>query len=193
MSIRYMYFKRIFDLTLSFIALIAMLPILVIIALIILVMDGYPIIHLSDRIGFNGKLFKMPKFRTMKLNTPISASDLLVNPSVYVTHLGSFLRRTSLDELPQLWSILIGDMSIVGPRPALYNQYSLLIMRNEFGIDQIKPGLTGMAQISGRDNLSDVVKVQYDAKYFKEMSLYLDLKIIGLTIYKVFFDKNISH
>lgn len=193
MKLKYLYLKRVFDVILSAIALMALSPIILIIAFIIAVFDGLPIIYWSERIGVNGKIFLMPKFRSMKPETPEVATDLLHSPDAHMTSFGPFLRKTSLDELPQLWSILIGDMSFVGPRPALFNQTKLIALRKDARIDQLRPGLTGLAQISGRDELSDEVKVQFDEKYLKNASFYWDLKIIALTFIQVLFGKNVAH
>ena len=193
MKIRYLYIKRGFDLALSTIALILLSPLLLFIASIMVVIDGLPIIHWSQRVGINGHVFKMPKFRTMKTMTPVVASDQLKNPISYITRVGGFLRKTSIDELPQLWSILVGDMSIVGPRPALINQAKLNKLRDETRITTLKPGLTGLAQINGRDKLTDEHKVYFDEMYLKNISFYLDLKIIFLTFLQVIFGKNVSH
>ncbi|MBU3607787.1 sugar transferase [Polynucleobacter nymphae] len=193
MKLKYLYLKRVFDVILSAIALMALSPIILIIAFIIAVFDGLPILYWSDRSGVNGKIFQMPKFRSMKPDTPVVATDLLQSPDAHMTPFGPFLRKTSLDELPQLWSILIGDMSFVGPRPALFNQTKLIALRKDARIDQLRPGLTGLAQISGRDELSDEVKVQFDEKYLKNISFDLDLKIIALTFIQVLFGKNVAH
>jgi O-antigen biosynthesis protein WbqP len=193
MKLKYLYLKRVFDVILSAIALMALSPIILIIAFIIVVFDGLPILYWSDRSGVNGKIFQMPKFRSMKPETPAVATDLLQSPDDHMTLFGPFLRKASLDELPQLWSILIGDMSFVGPRPALFNQTKLIALRKDARIDQLRPGLTGLAQISGRDELSDEVKVQFDEKYLKNASFYWDLKIIALTFIQVLFGKNVAH
>ena len=193
MKLGYLYLKRILDVTLSAIALVILSPILLIISCIIAAIDGLPIIYWSDRIGVNGKIFKMPKLRTMKPGTPVLATDLLQSPEAHMTWFGPFLRKTSLDELPQLWSILIGDMSFVGPRPALFNQTKLIALRKNIRIDELRPGLTGLAQINGRDELSDELKAQFDEQYLKNISFNLDLKIIALTFIQVLFGKNVSH
>ena len=142
-------------------------------------------IYWSKRVGKKNKIFLMPKFRTMKENTPEFATDLLKNPDDYITKIGKFLRKTSLDELPQLWNILIGDMTFVGPRPALFNQYDLIKMRSYKGIHYLKPGLTGWAQINGRDNIPNEIKVNYDFEYLEKASFYFDIKIILFTFFKV--------
>ena len=193
MKFGYLEFKRVFDVTLSGILLALLSPLILIITLIILIFDGFPIIYWSDRIGIKSSIFKMPKYRTMKRETPAVATNLLRNPDSYMTNMGPILRKTSLDELPQLWSIFIGDMSFVGPRPALFNQVELISARKRMGIDQLKPGLTGLAQVNGRDELTDDVKVQFDAQYLKNISINLDLKIILMTFTQVIFGKNVSH
>jgi O-antigen biosynthesis protein WbqP len=189
----YLEFKRVFDVILSGILLALLSPLILIITLIILIFDGFPIIYWSDRIGVKSGIFKMPKYRTMKRETPAVATNLLRNPDSYMANMGPILRRTSLDELPQLWSIFIGDMSFVGPRPALFNQVELISARKRMGVDQLKPGLTGLAQVNGRDELTDDIKVQFDAQYLKNISFNLDLKIILMTFTQVILGKNVSH
>ena len=193
MALKYLHFKRVFDVLISGTALIVLSPLMLIIACINLGLNGFPIIYWSKRIGCNSEIFQMPKFRTMKPEAPTVATDLLKSPDAYLTHMGAFLRKTSLDELPQLWSIFIGDMSFVGPRPALFNQTKLILIRKDLGIDQLKPGLTGLAQVNGRDDLTDIIKVHFDQIYLKNLSFYLDLKIIGLTFIQVLLGKNVSH
>lgn len=193
MSLRYSNLKRAFDMALSIIMLMALSPLIITICCIIAVFDGFPIIYWSDRVGVNSKTFQMPKFRTMRRETPVVATNLLQNPGAHMTRFGPLLRRTSLDELPQLWSILIGDMSFVGPRPALFNQNNLIALRKNARLDDLRPGLTGLAQINGRDELDDGDKVQFDEKYLKNISFHLDLKIIALTFIRTIFSKNISH
>jgi O-antigen biosynthesis protein WbqP len=153
----------------------------------------FQLIHWSRRIGVNGIEFLMPKIRTMKIGAPNVASDLLKNPNFHLTKIGSLLRKYSLDEIPQIWSILKGDMSFVGPRPALYNQYELIKLRKINGIDRLLPGLTGWAQINGRDSLSLVEKVNYEKEYLDKNSFIFDLKIIYLTVKLTVSKKNISH
>lgn len=193
MSLRYSNLKRAFDMALSIITLMALSPLIITICCIIAVIDGFPIIYWSDRVGVNSKIFQMPKFRTMRRETPVVATNLLQSPGAHMTRSGPWLRRTSLDELPQLWSILIGDMSFVGPRPALFNQNNLIALRKKARIDNLRPGLTGLAQINGRDDLDDGDKVQFDEKYLKNISFHLDLRIIALTFIQTIFSKNISH
>ena len=185
--------KRAFDLTLAiFLSLSLLIPIILISILIKLSSPG-PVIYWSERIGINNENFFMPKFRSMKIKTPEVATHLLKNPNSWITPIGSFLRRTSLDEIPQLWSILIGHMSFVGPRPALFNQEDLKLMRTIDNIHLIKPGVTGLAQIKGRDELPLKEKVKLDKEYLDKQSLYLDLKIILVTLKKIIIKDGISH
>jgi O-antigen biosynthesis protein WbqP len=185
--------KRAFDLFLvSILTLILFAPFLIISFLIKFTSPG-PIFFCSDRIGKNNALFKMPKFRTMYLNTPTIATHLLKDPSLYLTPIGSFLRKTSLDEIPQLWSILVGDMSFIGPRPALFNQYDLIDLRTSKGVHHLTPGLTGWAQVNGRDDLSIAKKVKFDTEYLKKKSLIFDLKILYLTFIKIIQREGIRH
>ena len=167
-------------------------PVLCISALIRFTSAG-PICYWSNRIGKEGKIFSMPKFRSMQIGTPEVATHLLLNPDAYLTPIGSFLRRSSLDELPQLWSILKGDMSFVGPRPALFNQDDLIALRSRQGVDKILPGLTGWAQVNGRDELSIEDKVALDVYYLENQSFWLDIKILWLTMIKVFRREGVSH
>ncbi|APC05352.1 UDP-phosphate galactose phosphotransferase [Polynucleobacter asymbioticus] len=185
--------KKLFDLSLTF-ALGAILfpPIIIIIILVKLTSRG-PIIYWSDRIGINNKVFRMPKFRTMQIDAPNVATHLLENPKQYLTPVGGFLRKTSLDELPQLASILVGDMSFVGPRPALFNQDDLIELRNQYGVNKLVPGLTGWAQVNGRDELPIPVKVQYEVEYLQKQSFWFDMKILGLTFLKVVRRDGVSH
>ncbi len=163
------------------------------IAILVKVTSKGPVLYWSDRIGTDNKIFKMPKFRTMKINTPAVATHLLSNPKQYLTRVGKFLRRSSLDELPQLLSILKGDMSFVGPRPALFNQDDLIQLRTKKGIHKLTPGLTGWAQINGRDELPIPVKVEFDEYYMKHRSFLFDLKILWLTLLKVLRKEGITH
>ena len=185
--------KRAFDLILSCVLILLFaLPLLLIWALVRISVKG-PALYWSDRVGVRNNLFRMPKFRSMIINTPSLATHLLGNPDKFLTPIGSFLRKTSLDELPQLWSILIGNMSFVGPRPALYNQNDLILLRAELGVDQLLPGLTGWAQINGRDELSIEEKVKLDVEYLKRKSFWFDFKILWLTALKVSRCDGISH
>lgn len=185
--------KRVFDVCLALLALsLLLLPIFVGALLVRLTSVG-PILYWSDRVGRFNQLFKMPKFRTMRVDTPAVASHLLANPAQFLTPVGSFLRKSSLDELPQLWSIIRGDMSFVGPRPALFNQYDLVALRKQYGVDHLVPGLTGWAQINGRDKLPISEKVKLDVTYLHEQSFFLDIKIIFLTFVKVLLRDGIHH
>ena len=185
--------KRLFDLTLALIAsCILFLPIIITAILIKLTSKG-PALYWSDRVGKNNQIFKMPKFRSMKMDTPAVATHLLKDPKSVLTPIGNFLRKSSLDELPQLWSILKGDMSFVGPRPALFNQEDLIALRTEKGVDRLVPGLTGWAQINGRDELPIPQKVELDIDYIQQQSLWFDMKIIWLTCVKVVKKDGISH
>jgi O-antigen biosynthesis protein WbqP len=185
--------KRVFDLLLAFFsAAILLLPFLVVWLAVRVTSEG-DALYWSDRVGRNNKLFKMPKFRSMRINTPAVATHLLDNPAQYLTPIGSFLRKSSLDELPQLWSIIKGNMSFVGPRPALFNQEDLITLRKNYGVDQLLPGLTGWAQINGRDELPIPQKVEFDVYYLNNQSLWLDIKIILLTFVKVLRKEGIKH
>ncbi len=152
-----------------------------------------PILYWSERVGRNNKLFKMPKFRSMFVGTPTVATHLLVDAESHLTPIGNFLRKSSMDELPQLWSILIGDMSFIGPRPALFNQYDLIELRTQLGVHELLPGLTGWAQVNGRDELLIPQKVALDAEYLLHRSFWLDIKILWLTFLKVVQHDGVSH
>lgn len=185
--------KRIFDLGLAlFASCILLLPI-ALVALFVKMTSKGPVVYWSDRVGIHNKIFKMPKFRTMRVDTPAVATHLLTNPKQFLTPIGSFLRKSSLDELPQLWSILKGDMSFVGPRPALFNQDDLIALRTRYGVDNIKPGLTGWAQINGRDELPIPEKVALDAEYLERRSFWFDIKILVLTFQKVLKKDGVTH
>jgi O-antigen biosynthesis protein WbqP len=164
-----------------------------VIALAIKLTSRGPVVHWSDRVGRNNKIFRMPKFRSMRVDTPQLPTHLMSDPAIYLTPFGSFLRQTSLDELPQLWSILAGDLSFVGPRPALFNQDDLVALRTERGIHQLVPGLTGWAQVNGRDELPIPVKVQFDYEYLQWRSFKFDLQIIGITVVKVVRGEGVQH
>jgi O-antigen biosynthesis protein WbqP len=185
--------KRIFDFCLALLALSVLLLPITAIALLVKLTSRGPAIYWSDRIGRDNAIFRMPKFRTMRIDTPAVATHLLQNPQQFLTPIGSFLRRTSLDELPQLWSIVKGDMSFVGPRPALFNQDDLISLRSRCGVDKIRPGLTGWAQINGRDELPIPQKVSLDEEYMKRQSFLFDLHILLLTFQKVFRKDGITH
>ena len=185
--------KRLFDLVLAVvIAAMLWIPILLVAVLVRFTSKG-PVLYWSDRVGANNQIFKMPKFRSMRVGTPAVATHLLSNPDVYLTPVGSLLRQSSLDELPQLWSIVKGDMSFVGPRPALFNQHDLIELRTRSGVHLLKPGLTGWAQINGRDELPIPQKVALDIEYMHRKSLFFDIKIIFLTAWKVLVRDNVSH
>lgn len=185
--------KRVFDLILAIpAALVLFVPILIISLLVRLTSPG-PALYWSDRVGRGNRIFKMPKFRTMQIGTPAVATHLLENPESWLTPIGSFLRRSSLDELPQIWSILRGDMSFVGPRPALFNQDDLIALRTAQGVHELVPGLTGWAQINGRDELPIREKVRLDVEYLQRRSLGLDLQVLWLTFLKVVRSEGVSH
>jgi O-antigen biosynthesis protein WbqP len=185
--------KRLFDLVMSFFALIIFSPLIILVILLVKLTSKGSALYCSDRVGRSNFIFKMPKFRTMQVGVAAVATHLLSDPGQYLTPVGSFLRKSSLDELPQLWSILIGDMSFVGPRPALYNQDDLIALRTQNGVDKLVPGLTGWAQVNGRDELSIPVKVQYEVEYLQNQSFWFDLKILGLTFLKVVRRAGVSH
>ena len=185
--------KKLIDISISLILILFFLiPMLFIVLAIKLTSKG-PAIYWSERFGRGNEIFRMPKFRSMKIDTKAVATDLLENPSDYLTPIGGFLRRTSLDELPQLFTILKGDMSLVGPRPALFNQKELVKLRTEVGIESILPGITGWAQVNGRDELSIQKKVKLDFEYLNNQSHWLDLKILWLTLIRVLKKDNVSH
>lgn len=185
--------KRLFDLFFALLLTLPLLPILLIVYVMIKVTSRGPAIHWSKRIGINNKIFLMPKFRSMYVDAPQVATHLLTDSQKYITPVGSFLRKTSLDELPQLYSVITGDMSFVGPRPALFNQEDLISLRTSCGVEKLKPGITGWAQINGRDDLPIPKKVELDQYYLKHQSLALDIKILFLTAYKVFKSEGVSH
>lgn len=185
--------KRTFDILVCLALIILFLVPFAFVAIAIKITSRGPIIYWSDRIGKNNHIFHMPKFRTMQINAPIVPTHLLDNPNDHLISIGAFLRKTSLDELPQLWAILKGDMSLVGPRPALFNQDDLVELRTLKGIHQLTPGLTGWAQINGRDELPISIKVQFDEEYLQKKSFLFDLKILWLTIIKVLTSEGISH
>ena len=185
--------KRTFDLILASIAgVLLMLP-LVLLAVAVRLTSPGPILYWSERIGRNNAIFRMPKLRSMRIDTPVVATHLLLDPQAYLTVIGSFLRKSSLDELPQIWSILRGDMSFVGPRPALFNQQDLIEARTRTGVHQLVPGLTGWAQINGRDELPIPQKVALDVEYLNRKSFWFDIKIILLTVARVLKRDNVTH
>ena len=185
--------KRVFDLLLALAAaMVLAVPVLLVAVLVRLTSSG-PALYWSDRVGWQNTLFKMPKFRSMRVGTPAVATHLLADPATYLTPIGSFLRKSSLDELPQLWSILAGDMSFVGPRPALFNQHDLIELRTQQGVHALVPGLTGWAQINGRDELPIPDKVRLDVEYLRRQSLWMDVRILWLTFVKVIRRDGITH
>jgi O-antigen biosynthesis protein WbqP len=185
--------KRLFDLTLGLSAAIVLfLPILFIAILVRLTSKG-PALYWSDRVGKGNAIFRMPKFRSMRLGTPAVATHLLSDPGAHLTPIGSFLRKSSLDELPQLWSIFVGDMSFVGPRPALFNQHDLITLRTQSGVHELVPGLTGWAQVNGRDELPILQKVELDIEYLRRRSFWFDVRILWLTFVKVLRRDGVSH
>ena len=185
--------KRTFDFTMALTASLFLSFPMLFVALLVRFTSPGPILYWSDRVGRNNTIFKMPKFRTMRIDTPAVATHLLGDPDRWLTPVGNFLRKSSLDELPQLWSILRGDMSIVGPRPALFNQDDLISLRTEKGVHSLTPGLTGWAQISGRDELPILVKVEFDEYYLFNRSFALDMRIIVLTFLKVVKNEGVTH
>lgn len=185
--------KRVFDFLLCLFASLVLLIPVGVLALVVYLTSPGPALYWSDRVGRKNKIFRMPKFRSMRIDTPVVATHLLSDPNAYLTPIGSFLRKSSLDELPQLWSILVGDMSFVGPRPALFNQDDLVALRTEHGVHELVPGLTGWAQINGRDELAIVDKVKLDAEYLERQSLRFDLHILWMTLLKVLKRDGVSH
>ena len=185
--------KRLFDLVVALVAVVLLALPIVITALAVRLTSTGPLLYWSDRVGRRNRIFKMPKFRSMRIDTPAVATHLLQNPERWLTPIGSFLRKSSLDELPQLWSILKGDMSFVGPRPALFNQDDLIALRTENGVHELVPGLTGWAQVNGRDELPIPQKVQLDVVYLERRSLLFDMKIIWMTALKVLARDGVSH
>ncbi len=185
--------KKLFDLVLGLVsAAVLLLPIAVVALLVRLTSPG-PVLYWSDRVGRHNKIFRMPKFRSMRVGTPAVATHLLDNPKAHLTPIGSFLRKSSLDELPQLWSILVGDMSFVGPRPALFNQHDLIELRTQKDVHTLVPGLTGWAQVNGRDELPIPQKVELDAEYLKRKGFWFDIKILWMTFLKVVQRDGVSH
>ncbi|MDB4215519.1 sugar transferase [Burkholderiaceae bacterium] len=188
-----MALKRVFDLVLVGCMGVPLAPLLLAIALLVWLTSKGPVLYWSHRVGLENQIFKMPKFRSMRIETPTVATHLLREPEVFVTSVGGLLRKSSLDELPQIWSILKGDMSFVGPRPALYNQHDLIELRTRLGVHRAIPGLTGWAQINGRDVLSVAEKSQLDAEYLRRRSLGFDLLILWFTLFKIFRQDGVSH
>ena len=185
--------KRAFDILAALAGLIALSPVLAAVALAVRLDSPGPALHWSSRVGRFNAIFKMPKFRTMRIGAPNVATHLLTDPDAWITPLGRFLRRSSLDELPQLWSVLIGDMSLVGPRPALFNQDDLVALRTAAGVDALRPGVTGWAQINGRDDLPVAEKARLDADYMTQQGFLLDLKIILITLAAAVSARGVRH
>jgi len=185
--------KRIVDLVVVVLAFHVLIVPLALIALAVRLTSQGPILYWSDRVGRDNRIFRMPKFRTMRLDTPTVATHLLVDPANWLTPTGAIMRKSSLDELPQLWSILIGDMTLVGPRPALFNQSDLIAMRTELGVHILTPGLTGWAQVNGRDELPIPQKVEFDAQYLSRQSFSFDMYILWLTFLKVVQGDGVTH
>lgn len=185
--------KRAADLALCLVCVAIFLFPIVLLSILIRLTSKGPALYWSDRVGRNNAIFRMPKFRSMLIDTPVVATHLLSRPDAYLTPIGSFLRKSSLDELPQLWSILRGDMSFVGPRPALFNQDDLIALRTRHGVHTLLPGLTGWAQINGRDELPIAEKVLFDVEYMQRQSFFFDLKILWLTAIKVVRRDGVSH
>jgi O-antigen biosynthesis protein WbqP len=185
--------KKLFDLILAIFLILPLLIPFLIIAILIIVTSKGPVLYWSDRVGKNNKIFKMPKFRSMVINTPTLATHLLDNPDSYLSPIGHFLRTTSLDELPQLFCVLKADMSFVGPRPALYSQTDLISLRTQQSVDKLIPGITGWAQVNGRDVLSISDKVLLDVEYQKRQSFWFDIKILWMTLFKVLKKEGVDH
>lgn len=185
--------KRLFDFLLALCAALVLAAPVLLVAFAVSLTSPGPALYWSDRVGRNNRIFKMPKFRTMRVGTPAVATHLLANPKAHLTPIGSFLRKSSLDELPQLWSILVGDMSFVGPRPALFNQQDLIELRTQKGVHTLVPGLTGWAQVNGRDELPIPQKVALDAEYLQRRGLVFDMRILWLTFVKVLRRDGVSH
>jgi O-antigen biosynthesis protein WbqP len=188
--------KRFFDIFITFLAILVLAPIFLFTWLIVKLTSTGPALFWSQRVGRNNQLFSMPKFRSMRIGTPQLATHLMnqqSNPNSYLTPVGSLIRKSSLDELPQLWSVLKGDMSIVGPRPALFNQEDLIALRTERGVHKLRPGITGWAQVNGRDEIPIPQKVALDVEYLNKQSLWFDFKIVYLTVIKVIRRDNITH
>jgi O-antigen biosynthesis protein WbqP len=185
--------KRSFDIVIALVALCVFSLPLLFLSLLVKSTSKGPVIYWSDRVGKDNTIFRMPKFRTMRTDTPAVATHLLNDPDIYLTPIGEFLRKSSLDELPQLWSVIKGDMSFVGPRPALFNQDDLIALRTAKGVHRLIPGVTGWAQINGRDDLPIPVKVDFDVHYLKCRSLMFDVKILFLTLFKVLRREGVTH
>jgi O-antigen biosynthesis protein WbqP len=187
------FMKRIFDLIMALVLMLILAPLLLLVVLAIRLTSIGPVLFRTRRVGKNSRLFTMYKFRTMRMDTPQLATHLLKKPDQFLTPMGGFLRRTSLDELPQLINVLSGDMSLVGPRPALFNQDDLIALRTARGVNELTPGITGWAQVNGRDSLPIAEKVKLDVWYLKNRSFWLDLKVVGMTVVKVLRKDGVAH
>ena len=187
------FMKRIFDLTMALVLMLILAPLLLLVVLTVRLTSVGPVLFRTRRVGKNSRLFTMYKFRTMRVDTPQVATHLLKKPDQFLTPVGGFLRRTSLDELPQLINVLRGDMSLVGPRPALFNQDDLIALRTARGVNMLTPGITGWAQVNGRDSLPITEKVKLDEWYLKNRSFWLDLKVVGMTTVKVLRKDGVAH
>lgn len=185
--------KRLLDILLVLVVTVVLLVPILLVAVVVWLSSAGPVLYWSDRVGVHNKLFKMPKFRSMRVGTPVLATHLMADPKTHLTPIGGFLRRSSLDEVPQLWSILVGNMSFVGPRPALFNQIDLISLRTSSGVHELLPGLTGWAQVNGRDELQISEKVKLDVVYLQRRSLVFDIWILWLTFVKVLRRNGISH
>jgi O-antigen biosynthesis protein WbqP len=185
--------KRLLDILVFIFALPLALPLAIVVAIIVKLTSNGPVLYWSKRVGMNEEIFRMPKFRTMRIETPAVATHLLIDPERWLTSVGPFLRNTSLDEIPQIWCLLTGQMTLVGPRPALFNQHDLIALRRTAGVDKLPPGITGWAQVNGRDDLPIPVKVEFEREYLERQSLLLDLKIILMTAWKVIKPSGVSH
>ena len=190
---RYSHSERSINLLFSLVLIIILSPVYLFIIILVYLTSKDPVFYWSERVGKDNKIFKMPKFRSMLINTPAVATHLLDNPDSYLSPIGGFLRSTSLDEIPQLYSVLKGDMNFVGPRPALHNQDDLITLRTEKGVDKLLPGITGWAQVNGRDELSIADKVALDVEYLKRQSFWFDMKILWMTFLKVANRDGVSH
>ena len=185
--------KKLFDLLFGVVIFVLLAILMLLISLLVYLSSKGPILYWSNRVGVNNEIFKIPKFRSMMIDTPDVATHLLDNPNACLSPIGGFLRRSSLDELPQLFSVLKGDMSFVGPRPALFNQDDLIALRTENGVDKLLPGITGWAQVNGRDELSIPDKVALDVEYLNRQSFWFDIKILWMTFLKVIKRDGVSH
>ena len=185
--------KRLFDVFLAVVVAVILVVPCTVVALLVKITSPGPVLYWSDRVGRHNRVFQMPKFRSMCTGTPAVATHLLADPDAYITPVGRFLRKSSLDELPQLWSIIKGDMSFVGPRPALFNQDDLIAQRTQCGVHELVPGLTGWAQVNGRDELPIPQKVALDKEYAQRQSISFDIKILSLTALKVIMHSDVSH